>query len=197
LFFLRGLGLIVSTESIAINHPVYQRLSALSLPLLPREGVGISLPALLFLIVLLVAVLLSVYSRFGRNVYAIGGSEQSALLMGLPVARTKICIYTLSGFCASLAGIVFTLYMSSGNATGGAGLELDAIAAVVVGGTLLSGGVGTVAGTLFGVLIFGMIQTALTFQGNLSSWWTRIAVGVLLLMFVLLQKIVQRKGTRS
>ena len=100
----------------------------------------------------------------------------------------------LSGFCASLAGIVYTLYTYSGNPTAGTMLELDAIAAVVIGGTLLTGGVGTVLGTLLGVLVFGIIQTAIVFEGTLSSWWTRITIGLLLMAFILLQRFFQRKG---
>ena len=96
-----------------------------------------------------------------------------------------------------MAGVVYTLYMFSGNATAGMGLELDAIAAVVIGGTLLSGGVGFLAGTFIGVLIFGIIQTAITFQGNLSSWWTKIVIGGLLLAFILLQKLIQAKKLKK
>jgi len=147
----------------------------------------------LFLLILGIGIFLSHYTRFGRNVYALGGNEQSALLMGLPVARTKIGVYALSGFCSSSAGIVYSLYTFSGNPTAGTALELDAIAAVVIGGTLLSGGVGTVFGTLLGVLIFGIIQTAIMFQGSLSSWWTKIAVGILLLVFILMQNVIQKK----
>jgi simple sugar transport system permease protein len=192
LFFCRGIGLLVSLESIAINHPTYQKLSLLELPL--GGDVTVPLPALVFLGLLLVAIYISLWTRFGRNVYAIGGNETSALLMGLPLQSTKIRLYALSGFCSALAGVVYSIYTSSGNALAGTGLELDAVAAVVVGGTLLSGGVGQVAGTLVGVIIFAIIQTAITFQGTLSSWWTRIAVGVLLLSFILIQKLIQRKG---
>jgi simple sugar transport system permease protein len=110
--------------------------------------------------------------------------------MGLPVGRTKILVYTLSGFCAALGGVLNTLYTLSGNPNAGVGLELDAIAAVVIGGTLLTGGVGYVAGTLLGILILGIIQTAITFQGDLSSWWTKIAIGLLLFIFISLQKLL-------
>lgn len=192
LFFCRGMGLVISTESISITHPIYASLSTMALPL--GGDLSMPLPALLFLAVLLVAICVSLWTPFGRNVYALGGSETSALMMGLPVGRTKLGIYALNGFCSALAGVVYTIYTSSGNALAGTGLELDAIAAVVVGGTLLSGGVGYVGGTLAGVLIFGIIQTAITFQGTLSSWWTKIAVGMLLLLFILLQKMIQRKG---
>jgi simple sugar transport system permease protein len=189
MFFCRGLGLVISQESISINHPVFQRASEWSLAL--GDSAQVKLAALIFLVVLLVAVAASQLTRFGRNIYAIGGSEASATLMGLPVAGTRIGVYALSGWCAALAGLVYTLYTSSGNATAGTGLELDAIAAVVVGGTLLSGGVGYMAGTLAGVLIFGIIQTLITFQGTLSSWWTKIVIGGLLLAFILLQKLIQ------
>jgi simple sugar transport system permease protein len=117
--------------------------------------------------------------------------------MGLPVSRTIVLTYVLSGFCAALGGAVFTLYTSSGNAVSGTGLELDAIAAVVIGGTLLSGGYGSVLGTLLGVLILGVVQTAITFQGTLSSWWSRIVVGILLLVFMLVQKGVETAAHRA
>jgi len=112
--------------------------------------------------------------------------------MGLPTGRTKILIYTFNGFCSALAGIVYVLYTLSGYSSAGLGLEMDAIAAVVVGGTLLTGGVGFVEGTLVGVLILGLIQTIITFQGNLSSWWTKIVIGILIFIFILLQTYVSR-----
>jgi simple sugar transport system permease protein len=138
----------------------------------------------------LVAILVAHYTKFGRYVYAVGGDEHSAKLMGLPVGGTKIFLYTISGFCSALAGVVYTFYTQSGNPASCVGLELDAIAAVVIGGTLLSGGAGFMAGTLMGVLILGLIQTLITFQGNVNSWWTRIVVGVLVLLFILLQNVI-------
>ena len=192
LFFCRGLGLLISTESQSIAHPFYDWLSSAAVPLGGRGAMSLS--GLVFLVVLGVAVYVSRWTPFGRNCYALGGSEQSAGLMGLPVGTTKVAVYAVSGFCSALAGVVYTIYTTSGNATGAGGLELDAIAAVVVGGTLLSGGSGSILGTFFGVLIFGIIQTGIAFQGTLNSWWTRIAVGLLLLVFILLQKLIQRKG---
>src|SRR5258707_14770593 len=106
--------------------------------------------------------------------------------MGLPVGRTKVLLYTISGFCSALAGVVYTFSTQSGNPASCVGLELDAIAAVVIGGTLLSGGAGFIARTLMGVPILGLIQNPITFQGNVNSWWTRIFVGVLVLLFILL-----------
>ena len=146
---------------------------------------------------LLVALFVAHCTPFGRSVYAVGGSEHSAVLMGLPVRRTLIGVYTLSGFCSALAGVVFTFYMLSGYGLHAVGMELDAIAAVVIGGTLLTGGVGYVAGTLFGVLMLGIIQTLISFDGTLSSWWTRIVVGVLLFAFCLLQRLLSRRSGKA
>jgi galactofuranose transport system permease protein len=189
LFAVRGAALLVSSESISITHPMYEQLSELRFPL--PGGLHLPLTAAVFIGLAVVLIWVSLQTPFGRNVYALGGSESSALLMGLPVGATKISVYALGGFCSALAGVVYTIYTSSGNAIAGTGMELDAIAATVVGGTLLSGGVGYVAGTPLGVLTFGIIQTAITFQGSLTSWWTRIAIGALLLGFVVIQRLIQ------
>ncbi len=194
LFFCRGISLWISRESIQIDHPWFHDLTSWSLSL-PGKG-ALTAPAIGFLIVLAVGIWLARQSRFGRTVYAIGGNSASARLMGLPVQTTLISAYALSGFCAALGGALFTLYTSSGNAISGTGLELDAIAAVVIGGTLLTGGYGSVFGTFLGILILGVVQTAITFQGTLSSWWTRILIGVLLLCFMLVQKAIESAARR-
>jgi galactofuranose transport system permease protein len=194
MFFARGLGFMIKMESMPITK-LGGLVDSMTIPL----GSAYELPAtaVVFLMLLALAIGIAHFTRFGRNVYAVGGNEQSAVLLGLPVARTKVGVYAFSGFCSALAGVVYSFYTSSGNPTAGTGLELDAIAAVVVGGTLLSGGVGLVAGTLVGVLIFGMIQTIITFQGNINSWWTPIIIGLLLLAFILLQKAIQSKTVRT
>lgn len=191
MFFARGMAFIVSVESLGITHPFYARVQSLGIPL--GAQANLTSVALVFLAVVVLAVIVAHCTRFGRTIYAMGGNEQSAVLMGLPVGRTKIAVYALNGGCSALGGVVATLFMSSGNPSYGLGLELDAIASVVIGGTLLSGGVGYVAGTLAGVLIFGTIQSALTFDGRLDSSWLRIAIGVLLLLFILLQKVLGRQ----
>ena len=189
MFLARGMGLVISREDIGITHPMYAAVNDLPIP--------VPATALTFIAVLAAALYLAHYTRFGRNVYAIGGNEQSAVLMGLPVTSTKIRIYALSGLCSALAGVVSTFHAGSGDANAANMMELDAIASVVIGGTLLSGGVGYVAGTLVGVLILGLIQTLIQFEGSLSSWWTRIAVGVLLLGFILMQRLVQVSAARK
>lgn len=190
LFFCRGIGLWISKESVQMDHPMFNAMGDLRLALADRAW--LSFPAILFLVVAIAAALVARYSRFGRTVYAIGGSESSAQLMGLPVARTKVAVYALSGLLASLGGVVLSIYTSAGNATAGAGMELDAIAAVVIGGTLLTGGYGSVIGTVLGLLIFAIIQSAIIFDGNLSTWWSKIATGALLLVFILLQRMLNR-----
>ena len=186
MFFVRGMSFIVSEESLPINHPVYEFLAnyAWKMP----GGGRFTLLALVMLLVVLGGIILAHRTRFGNNVYAVGGSNVSAALMGVPVRRTTIYIYMLSSTLAVLSGIIFSLYTSAGYALAASGVELDAIASVVIGGTLLSGGVGTVLGSLFGVLIQGLIQTYITFDGTLSSWWTKIVMGVLLFIFIGLQK---------
>ena len=188
MFFVRGMSFIVSEESLPINHPVYDFLAnyAWKMP----GGGRFTLLALVMLLVVLGGIILAHRTRFGNNVYAVGGSNVSAALMGVPVRRTTIYIYMLSSSLAVLSGIIFSLYTSAGYALAASGVELDAIASVVIGGTLLSGGVGTVLGSLFGVLIQGLIQTYITFDGTLSSWWTKIAIGVLLFVFIALQRLL-------
>jgi len=198
LFFARGMAFLVKTESLSIKHPFY--LETIQNTLNVSLTAGIDLPFTVFCLVGLFAAGLYVlhFTRFGRNVYAIGGDENSAVLMGLPVGRTKVLVYTLAGFCSASAGVVYTFAVTKGDpANAGLGLELDAIASAVIGGTLLSGGVGFLAGTLMGVLIFGLIQTLINFQGSLSAWWTRIAVGVLVLVFILLQNFVSAATRRG
>lgn len=186
MFFVRGMSFIVSEESLPINHPVYDFLAnyAWKMP----GGGRFTLLALVMLLVVFGGIILAHRTRFGNSVYAVGGSNVSAALMGVPVRRTTIYIYMLSSTLAVLSGIIFSLYTSAGYALAASGVELDAIASVVIGGTLLSGGVGTVLGSLFGVLIQGLIQTYITFDGTLSSWWTKIVMGVLLFIFIGLQK---------
>lgn len=194
MFLARGLAFQITLDSIAIqNNPFLFSLAYTGIPLTKRVRLPIG-TALVFIIVVVLGVYLSHFTKFGRNVYAIGGSEQSAVLMGLPVGKTKIMIYTMNSTLCALAGVVYTLYTLSGYPLACVGLELDVIAAVVIGGTLLTGGAGYVEGTLIGVLILGLIQTFITFQGTLSSWWTKIVIGILLFVFILLQTYISKTG---
>lgn len=190
MFLMRGLAFQVTLDSIPISHGFLDKIVYFGIPLGKR--VSFSGLAVVFLLIVVGGIYLSHFTKFGRNVYAIGGSEQSAVLMGLPVGKTKILIYTMNSTLCALAGVVYTLYTLSGYPLACVGLELDVIAAVVIGGTLLTGGAGYVEGTLVGVLILGLIQTFITFQGTLSSWWTKIVVGILLFVFILLQTYLSK-----
>ena len=197
LFFARGMAYIISLTSVTITNDVYKKLALTPLYIPFLEKAYIYPPTLVGPIMVLVAVYLSFFTRFGRTIYAMGNNEQSALLMGLSVPRTKILVYAFSGFCSALAGIVFSTSLLAGYGQFATGMELDAIAAVVMGGTSLSGGIGNVMGTLFGVLIHGTIVSILQFNGTLSSWWTRIAVGVLTLIFIGVQSLFYLKKKPS
>jgi ribose/xylose/arabinose/galactoside ABC-type transport system permease subunit len=193
MFLARGLCYVIAPQSISIDDPFFTAVASMQVPV--WTDVTVSPGALIAVLVVLGAFLVLRATRFGRTVYALGGAESSSLLMGLPVNRTKIAVYVISGFCSGLAGILFSFYTLSGYSLTAIGTELDAIAAVVIGGTLLTGGYGFVLGSALGVLVLGTIQTIITFQGTLSSWWTRIFIGALLLVFIVLQKLLTTRRT--
>jgi ribose/xylose/arabinose/galactoside ABC-type transport system permease subunit len=208
MWFARGMCFFISDDAIAINDRTFRILGGTRI-LIPglsdpaaKQGDFISIFMVVSFVVLVAAMYLAHYRRFGRTVYAIGGNEgrneQSARLMGLPVDSTKVLVYTLNGFCSALAGIALSVFVLSGHGLYANGSELEVIASVVIGGTMLSGGSGYVFGTLFGVLIFGITQTLIQFNGTLSSWWTRIVIGLLMLMFIGVQSLLAaRKGRRQ
>ncbi len=193
MFLARGLGFVVHEQSLAISDPFYTRFISQTLAIPVSDRLVIPFTAVALLVIVTLGTGVARWTAFGRNVYAIGSSESSAELMGIAVGRTRILVYSLAGFLSALGGVVATFYMQSGNPASFVGLELDAIAAAVIGGTLLRGGVGLVPGTLVGVLILGTIQTLITFQGTLNTWWTRIAVGGLLFVFILLQQLISMR----
>jgi ribose/xylose/arabinose/galactoside ABC-type transport system permease subunit len=197
LFFARGMAYIISLKSVTITDSLYKTISLTQIPIPFVSNAYLYGYALVGPVVLLVAFYLSYFTRFGRTVYAIGNNEQSARLMGLQVRRTKILVYAFSGFCSALAGIVLSISLMAGYGQFASGLELDSIASVVMGGTLLTGGVGNVIGTLFGVLIEGTIISILQYNGTLSSWWTRIGVGVLTLIFIGIQSLFYMRKKHS
>lgn len=194
LFLGKGAAAWISIDTINITNKMYNDIANYRVRLI--GGNFISVSAVIALVVLVAAIYIAHYTKFGRAVYAIGGNEQSAILMGLPVARTKVMVYTMNGVFSAIAGIVFSLYVLSGYALHGKGMELDTIASTVIGGTLLTGGVGYVFGSLFGALTNGIIQNLIMFDGSLSSWWTRIVLAALLCLFIVIQRLlVSRRET--
>lgn len=195
LYLARGLCYVVSIDAIGIKNEFWQGMANARIPAETMNSISPSVIIALAVVAAGGFILRS--TKFGRTIYAIGGNEQSAVLMGLPVARTKVGIYAISGFCSALSGIVFSFYTLAGYALNGRGMEMDAIATVVIGGTLLTGGVGGVVGTVFGVLVYGTIQVLIMFQGTLNSWWTRIAIGFLVFLFCLLQRVFEAGRGKS
>jgi simple sugar transport system permease protein len=193
MFLARGLCYVISLESIPVTDPFFTGMAQARIPL--SEELFISPGVLIALVVVGAAFFVLHHTRFGRTVYAIGGNENSAMLMGLAVKSTKILVYSVSGLCSAIAGILFSFYSLSGYSLAAQGMELDAIAAVVIGGTLLTGGVGYVLGSVVGVLVLGIVQTFIAYDGTLSSWWTKIVIGGLLLVFILLQRLFTRRSS--
>ncbi|SFE23466.1 galactofuranose ABC transporter, permease protein YjfF [Roseivivax sediminis] len=194
MFLARGAGYMISVDSVPIDHPFYDVLKD-AYYLMPGKG-RLTLIGVVMLLSVGAGMVIAHRTRFGTNVFALGGGVQTARLMGVDVGRTTILIYAFSGFMAGLSGVVFSIYTASGYPLAMVGTELNAIAAVVIGGTILTGGAGYVFGTLVGVLTMGLIQTYIVFDGSLSSWWTKIVIGALLLLFILLQKGLLRLNAR-
>ncbi|WP_374624292.1 galactofuranose ABC transporter, permease protein YjfF [Devosia sp.] len=188
MFLARGGASVITQDSVPIKHEFYDWISDLVVRL-PGGG-RLSFIGLTMIAVFVVGAVIAHRTRFGSYVYALGGNTVSASLMGVPVAQTTVAIYTLSSVLASLSGIVFSLYTSAGYPLAAVGVELDAISAVVIGGTLLTGGYGFVLGTFIGIMLLGLVQTYIIFDGTLSSWWTKIVIGVLLFLFIVLQRLI-------
>ncbi|MBN2626428.1 MAG: sugar ABC transporter permease YjfF [Spirochaetales bacterium] len=199
MFFARGLTAMISVDQIAIlsnqnfldmaNKNIYLPFGAI----VNKRGIKlfpfIHPSVVIALVTLAVIWYVLKYTKFGRSVFAIGGSEQSALLMGLNVRKVKMSAYVLNGFLSALGGFVFCLNTTSGFVEQARGFEMEAIASTVIGGTLLTGGVGTVVGSFFGVLIKAIIETYIRSNGTLSSWWNKIVLSLLLCFFIVLQSV--------
>jgi len=192
LFLARGLAFVVSLASIRVDNTSLLWLQS------TRFKIGdwyITPTGIIALAAVAIAAVVLQYTRFGRTIYAIGGNEQSARLMGLKVARTKVLVYLISGTLAGVAGVILTAYSGAGYPRNGIGTELDAIAAVVIGGTLLSGGRGYVIGSMIGVFVYGTIKASISFLGAEQSWM-QIIVGGLLLLFILIQRFIVARTER-
>ena len=199
MFFARGMTAIISKDMISITNETFMAWAKAKIYLpfggyLNKKGMMIQpyiYPTVIIALVLLVAAFIMLkYTKFGRSIYAVGGSQQSALMLGLNVRKVKLKAYVLDGFLCGVGSVLFCLNTLGGFVEQAKGFEMDAIASSVIGGTLLTGGVGNVVGTLFGVMIKATIEAFITFQGTLSSWCTRITIAALLCFFIVLQSIL-------
>lgn len=198
MFFGRGMTAVISTDQVSIANEWFVHLANIKIQIpfggyVNPKGIYqapfIRVSVVVALLVLVAVFLMLRYTKFGRSLYAVGGNEQSAVMMGLNVPMTKLKAYVLSSFLCSIGGICFCLNTMSGNVQQATGLEMDAIASSVIGGTLLTGGVGNVIGSFFGVLINGTISTLVKTNGKLLSSWSSIAVAALLCFFIVLQSV--------
>jgi simple sugar transport system permease protein len=191
LFLARGLAFVVSLSSILVENEAVLSLQSTRF----RFGDWYITPTgILALAVVLIGAYVMQYTRFGRTTYAVGGNRQASL-MGLKVARATLSVYVISGVCSGLAGLVLTAYSGAGYPRNGIGTELDAIAAVVIGGTVLTGGLGYVLGSMVGVFVYGTIKTIISFMGAEQSW-TQIVIGALLLVFIVVQRAIVARSDR-
>lgn len=209
LFFARGMTAVISTQQVSVPFESwFGQLSQIKCEIpfgigayLNKKGVLVTpyvrVTVVIALIVALVTFLMLRYTKFGRSLYAVGGNQQSAALMGLNVKKTRMLSHVLCSFYATLGGLCFCLNTMCGTPTQATGLEMDAISSAVIGGTLLTGGVGNVVGTLFGVLINGTISSLVKFNGKLVASWANIITAVLLCFFILLQAIFAKLKERQ
>ena len=209
LFFARGMTAVISTQQVSVPFDSwFGQLSQIKCEIpfgigayLNKKGVLVTpyvrITVVVALLVVLVTFLMLRYTKFGRSLYAVGGNQQSAALMGLNVKKTRMMSHVLCSFYATLGGLCFCLNTMCGTPTQATGLEMDAISSAVIGGTLLTGGVGNVVGTLFGVLINGTISSLVKFNGKLVASWANIITAVLLCFFILLQAIFAKLKERQ
>jgi len=183
-------GLVLAATNGGSNTPLIPDPAMIAIG---QGGIdGLRWPVLVAIVAVVIGTILLARSRGGQAILAVGGSESAATLMGLPVARVKLTVYIVSGLCAGLAGSLNAAYSSSGVPTVGVGLELSAISAVVIGGTLLVGGRGNLVGTVAGVLLLSVIQNLINQVGSLSSSVQSVVSGVFLAIVVIVQTVLSR-----
>lgn len=199
MFFARGMTAVICTEQVSIAHDeLFTKLSSTKIKFpfggyTTNKGVLVDpyIRVTVIVALLMVAIVWFIlkYTRFGRSIYAVGGSAQSATLMGLNVKKTTMITYVLCSFLTSIGGICYCLNTMCGTTTQATGFEMSAISSSVIGGTLLTGGVGNVIGSMFGVFINGTISSLVKTHGKLISSWSNIITAVLLCFFILLQAV--------
>lgn len=202
MFLSRGLTTILSVEPVKVSAETHAAFYAfrgnkIEIPFLGYTAQNgnlipakLEIGAVVALLVVVLCFLLLRYVKLGRNIYALGGNQQSALMLGINVRRTRFLSYVISGLLSGLAGFVFLMHKPTGNASVAMRSEMDAIAASIIGGTLLTGGVGNVVGTFFGAMILATIQKIIGMSKLNDSWWQDMASGALLGLFILLQSVV-------
>ena len=206
MFFARGLTTIVHTNPFNVENEAFVALKETRV-IVPGMGsynrhgnyvnayVEIGVIVALLIVVLLFVTLR--YTKLGRSFYAIGGNEQSALMLGINVKRVKFISYVLCGLLAGIGGYIYFLHVGSGAVTHASGAEMNAIASSIIGGTMLTGGVGNIIGTLFGVLSLATIQNIVSSAGLDQAWWTGITIAAMLCLFLVIQSVVMARKSKA
>ena len=199
MFFAKGMTTIVSVNPVTVKaNETFLKIkdAYLNLPIGTYARNGNFIPsyleigAIVAIVIVLIMWAVLKWTRIGRNFYAIGGNSESALMLGINVQRTRFMAYVICGLLAGLAGFVYLLHTGAGNASNADGAEMEAIASSIIGGTLLTGGVGSVIGTLFGVMSLKTINTIVIASGLTQPWWQKITTGLMLCFFILLQSVI-------
>ena len=206
MFFARGMTTIVHTNPFNVENEKFVALKNTRI-IVPGMGsvnkIGkyvnayVEIGVIVALVIVVVLFLVLRYTRFGRNFYAVGGNRQSALMLGINVKRTRFMAHLLCGLLAGIGGYVYFLHVGSGAASHATGMEMNAIASSIIGGTLLTGGVGNIIGTFFGVLSLSTIQNIVSSAGLDQAWWTGITIAAMLCLFLVIQSVIIAKKRKK
>lgn len=206
MFFARGMTTIVNTAPFNVTNEAFTKLKLTRINV-PGLGTynrrGIYVPTYVeigVVVALIVVILLFVmlrWTKLGRSFYAVGGNKQSALMLGINVKRTKFLSHLICSLLAGVGGYVYFLHVGSGAASHAMGMEMNAIASSIIGGTMLTGGVGNIIGTLFGVLSLATIQNIVSSAGFDQAWWTGITIAAMLCLFLLIQSVIMAKKKKA
>lgn len=206
MFFARGMTTIVNTEPFNVQNEAFVKLKETRV-IVPGLGsvnklgkyvnayVEIGVVVALILVIVLFCMLR--WSKSGRNFYAVGGNQQSALMLGINVKKTKFMAHLLCSLLAGIGGFVYFMHVGSGSASHATGMEMNAIASSIIGGTMLTGGVGNIIGTLFGVLSLSTIQNIVSSAGLDQAWWTGITIAAMLCLFLVIQSVVMSRKKKA
>ena len=199
MFFARGMTTIVNNKPFNVAHESFVKLkdTKLTIPFMGSTNKkGIYIPGTIevgVVVALIVAAVLFVvlkWTRAGRSFYAVGGNRQSALMLGINVKNTVFLSHLICGLLAGVGGFVYFLHVGSGSPSHASGAEMNAIASSIIGGTMLTGGVGNIIGTLFGVLSLALIQNIVSSLGLQDAWWTGITIASMLCIFLVVQSVI-------
>lgn len=206
MFFARGMSTVVHSEPFNVANKAFIKLKDTQITVPGMGSVnrrGIYVPAyveigvIVALLVVLIMFIILKWTKLGRSFYAVGGNAQSALMLGINVKRTRFLSHVICGLLAGIGGYVYFLHVGSGSPSHASGAEMNAIASSIIGGTMLTGGVGNIVGTLFGVLSLSTIQNIVSSAGLQESWWTGITIAAMLCIFLLIQSILMAKRHKA